>query len=502
MAEWGFYGREEPLKELRRIVDAERWFFCRIQGRRRIGKTTLLAKLAEANEDLASRLIYMQVPDSDERDVASVFRRNLSESDSDIAKELAPGVKDFAAMSAAISQLCTAGLVIVLDEFQYFTRAKLRPFNSFLQAEVDKLRNAKLKQGGLFVLGSLQSEMDALLSDKAAPLYGRITSQIHLDHWDFEDLLAVFRSQGVVEPSQWLTLWTFFEGVPKFYHDAYEQDLFSVPPDEFAKELLTRLFMRGSSPLSEEADTWFLRELRGKAVSILHYLADHPGCSHGDLLAALNEEGDAGALGTHLARLVQNYQMVDRLLPVFSNSNSRNARYYITDNFLEAWLAVAKPARETARLKPMEKVLTAALPRLYGLEGFAFEKLIRNLHQEVSRKGLGEFELTELKLGYWNRPRDVSRQIEIDLVALDDVHKIIRFGSCKRASSAHDGAELARFDAHVAGFLQAGEHKHLAGWTREMVLFAPEFSAEQRAALMDRGYMCRDLRDYAALFER
>jgi len=130
MADWAFYGREEPLIELRRIVGAKRWFFCRIQGRRRIGKTTLLAKLAEADADLSSRLIYMQVPDSDERDVASVFRRNLAESDSAMAKALAPGVKDFASMSLAISQLCTAGLVIVLDEFQYFTRAKLRPFNS------------------------------------------------------------------------------------------------------------------------------------------------------------------------------------------------------------------------------------------------------------------------------------------------------------------------------------------------------------------------------------
>jgi len=67
----------------------------------------------------------------------------------------------------------------------------------------------------------------------------------------------------------------------------------------------------------------------------------------------------------------------------------------------------------------------------------------------VSRKGLSDFELTELKLGYWNRPRDVARQIEIDLVALDEGNKIIRFGSCKRTA---------------------------------------------------RGYLCRDLRDYAALF--
>lgn len=40
----------------------------------------------------------------------------------------------------------------------------------------------------------------------------------------------------------------------------------------------------------------------------------------------------------------------DGRLPVFSKSASRNARYYLTDNFLQAWLSFAKPAKEFARL--------------------------------------------------------------------------------------------------------------------------------------------------------
>lgn len=85
--------------------------------------------------------------------------------------------------------------------------------------------------------------------------------------------------------------------------------------------------------------------------------------------------------------------MVDKLHPVFSDSKSRNARYYIADNFLKAWLAIAKPAREAARLKPADKALDPALRRLETLEDTAFEKLVRNLHIEMSRKGKGDFEL-------------------------------------------------------------------------------------------------------------
>ena len=496
MNAWSFYGRTESLAELRRIFAAGRWFFCRIEGRRRIGKTSLLGELARQDADLGNRLVYMQVPDSDERDVAYPFAQSLASSGHERAQTLAAGVSNFPTMAAAIGELCAEGLIVVLDEFQYFTRSKLHSFNSFLQAEVDKLRSAQLKHGGLVVLGSLQSEMNALLDDRSAPLYGRVTAQIRLDHWDFEDLLSVFASQEIRRPDQWLTLWTFFEGVPKFYHDAYEQDLFGMSDDRFAFELLRRMFIRSSSPLSEEADTWFLRELRGKAVSVLHFLADHAGCGHAEIVAALADE-EKGALGTHIARLVDRYRMVDKLQPVFSDSKSRNARYYIADNFLQAWLAVAKPAREEARLKPLEKVIPTALRRLETLEGYAFEKLVRSLHLEMSRKGKGDFELSQLQLGYWNRSRDAAKAIEIDLVALDEPNKKVRFGSCKRSAAAH---HLPVFEQHVQAFLQTSGHKHLADWDREMVLFSPVFSEGDRQHYHSKGYMTRDLVDYANLF--
>lgn len=497
MAEWSFYGRSDELAELRRIVESGRWYFARIEGRRRIGKTTLLSQLARSAPELASSLVYMQVPDSDERDVAATFRRSLA--DHEVTTVPAGSIVDFASMAQAIALLCQAGHVVVLDEFQYFTRAGLRAFNSFLQAQVDKLRSMNLPRGGLIVLGSLQAEMNSLLDDKAAPLYGRITAQLRLDHWDFEDLMAVYRDHGIERASQWLTLWTFFEGVPKFYHDAFEQDLFQAAPEEFSRELLTRMFLKGASPLSEEADTWFLRELRGQAISVLNYLANHPGCSNGEILGALKEPHETTPISTVIGRLVNNYGMVEKLQPVFSDSKSRNARFYIADNFLQSWLSVVKPAREAARLRPMDKALALATPRLETLEGASFEKLVRRLHVEMSRKGRGDFELSHLQLGYWNRPRDLANLVEIDLVALDETNRRIRFGSCKRSASAHDAKSIARFAQHVRSFLQAREHRYLAGWHQEMVLFAPEFTTSARQQLESQGWRCLDLQHYAQL---
>lgn len=206
MADWKFYGRTEPLSELIRIVNAGRWFFCGIEGRRRIGKTSLLSQLTSADGSLSKNLLYLQVPDSDERDVVATFQRALTDCEHDLARQSRSTVVDFPSMARAIGELCRAGVVVVIDEFQYFTRTGLKSFNSFLQAEVDKLRDANTRQGGLFVLGSLHADMHQLLEEKGAPLYGRLTQRIKLDHWDFEDLLDIFRSQDVLAPSQWLTV--------------------------------------------------------------------------------------------------------------------------------------------------------------------------------------------------------------------------------------------------------------------------------------------------------
>jgi len=500
MTDWSFYGRGTQLEELKRLVHRENWFFCRIQGRRRIGKTALLKHLATLDGDLLARLLYMQVPDSDQFDVVATFKAALGQSDLQVARDLVPKVDDFASMAAAIGTLCRAGMVVVLDEFQYFTRAALRAFNSFLQAQVDILRGTK--GGGLFVLGSIHSEMEALLDDKGAPLYGRLTSQQHLNHWDFEDLMTVYRAHGLEDPYEWLSLWSFFEGVPKFYRDCYEQGLFDVEPAACQAELLKRMFLMSSSPLTEEADTWFLREIRGRGVSILSFLAQNPGCTNGEVNAAFagKDEKDKKALAAYLGTLVNHYGLVERQLPVFSDSTSRNARYYIADNFLQGWLAVAKPARDVVRLKPMDRAIEYALPRMNTHEGHAFEKLIRQLHIECSQKGKGDFSLTDINLGFWNRPRDASRNIEIDVVAMDGDTKTVRFGSCKRSASAHTPGALAEFDRHIEAFLGTKEGKRVLGWNVQKACFSPRFTAGERTALRARGYDTRDLLDYARLF--
>ena len=109
---------------------------------------------------------------------------------------------------------------------------------------------------------------------------------------------------------------------------------------------------------------------------------------------------------------------------------------------------------------PIEKYLSLATH-----EGFAFEKLVRQILQECSRKGVGDFSLTEMVSSYWNKAE--GGNIEIDVVAVDAEGKKLRRGSCKRNSSAHDAQALAVFDGHVARFLSSKTGQRFGDYTIE-----------------------------------
>ncbi len=486
--DWGFYGRNQELAEVERILSSGRWFFCSISGRRRIGKTTLIQRALKNNPGINE--FYFQVPDSDERGVVQAFQEALEDYDANM--KVVQQIRTFGDMANVIEYLCNNGFIVIIDEFQYFHRKSLSEFASHLQGYVDKLRNTK--KGGLFVLGSIHTEMTAILEDQTSPLFNRITDRIELDHWDFETLFEMFDTHGVNDPEHVLFLWAIFEGVPKFYRDAHDQGVLSLT-DDFRQTTLLRLFFEGSSPLRDEATNWFLRELRGRYDSILKILANDGPCSLAQLKAEYSRAGSGGEtqLGGYLTTLIDRYRMVEKLQPVFAGSRARKARYAITDNFLTAWLRGIARNVQMARVQPVAKPVARADEMLAVHEGYAFEKMIRQLTEEASRKGVGDFALTDIVHGYWNKAD--GSDIEIDMVAINDEDEIVRFGSCKRNAASHENS-LNKFDIHIDRFMETKEGKHFTGWAIEKALYSPVFGANQRAKLTVKGFHCLDLNDF------
>lgn len=493
MAEWGFYGRRAELAEIDKILARGRFFFCAISGRRRIGKTSLIQE-AIRRRGLTDHALYVQVPDSDERGVIQAFEDSIEDvlEDQEFARK---NCANFSEIAILLFILWKNGWITALDEFQYFHRKALAEFQSYLQTYIDRARAEESVGGGLFTLGSIHTEMTAILEDRASPLFNRVTDRLDIGHWDFETLFEMFRAHDIGDAHHRLFLWCLFEGVPKFYRDCFDQGVLR-PGTNYRSNTLRTMFFEGSSPLKDEADNWFLRELRGRYDTVLTLLARLGPLSHGQLTAEYDRTGPAqeNQLAGYLKVLIEKYGMVEKLQPILSSDRQRNARYAITDNFLSAWLAALQRNVRLARIRPIDEAVAKADISLQTHEGYAFEKLVRQITEECSRKGVGDFSLTQLVAGYWNKAD--GSDIEIDMIALDETERRIRFGSCKRSAGAHNSQALANFDDHVGRFLATKTGAPYRDWKIEKALYAPTFSSTQRKALGQGGMVCVDMIDF------
>jgi AAA+ ATPase superfamily predicted ATPase len=470
MAGWGFYGRRDELDRLRSILGRGRWFFVKIAGRRRIGKTTLIRQALDGMTDRS--VYYVQVPDSGEAGVISAVTDALDTFK--VPVERYPRPRNLAEVVKLVEALAEDGFVVVLDEFQYFNRPAFAEFCSLLQAAADRLSaKAGRVRGGWVVLGSIHTEMTALLEERSAPLYGRVTNPFDLDHLDTASVLTILREHADASPERLLFLWTLFEGVPKYYRDAYEERVLSAE----RRALLQRMFFDSSAPLQTEADTWFLREIGGKADTVLKFVARKPGMMHNELVKEIESASgeEVKNIGSYLKTLTERYRLIERKLPVFAKDEERKGRYYVTDNFLAAWLT-ALVSRVSARtFRAVEQLVAEADERLETVEGIGLEKLVGQLYEERSRRGIGDFALSRRIRGYWDR-----KDTEIDLVAVNDDDKRIRFGSCKRSPNKLLSG-VTDFRNHVDRFLN--ENRAYQKWKVEYVGVAPRLSAEERKVL-------------------
>ena len=495
-ASWNFYGRHDELGSLLEKLRERRWFFASIRGRRRIGKTALVQQaLRLLAEDRNARApLLVQLPDSNPTDCAAVFRNALRETGLEDSLDYGQPIRDLPGVAAAVGFLCASGTIVALDEFQLCRDGPLRALPSLLQAQVDRLQDQDTR-GGLIVLGSVQAEMEALLDDRKAPLFGRTTFQITLDPWDLRTIFEVCDAHGASDPTRCLTLCTLFGGVPKYWRHFAETEGLEAIPDwsDWAAELCARLFLRSDAILREEGESLMGHELRRSYLTILRTLAERRVCTHAELSEALPEQA---SLGPYLRTLTKDLRLIDKEQPVFAGTSSRGARYVVSDPFLRAWLAVLQPACQAARISPVHDVARRLLPRLRTLEGHAFERMIRSASEEAARAGVDDFPLSDLVRGYWNRARTIPGTIEIDLVAWNDHERRVRFGSCKRSGDGHDTRSLLAFRKHVDRFLSTSIGARFRDWRQELTLYCPRFSDKQRTILKNDGWTCLDLTDF------
>ena len=495
MTNWPFYGRTRELGGLLERLRNDRWSFGTIQGRRRIGKTALVREAlairdAEGQGTHAAMLVRLAA-DSPEN-LAHAFRRAAQHQG--LGALLGdPDPAPLRRMALDIGRLCESGVLVVLDEFQVCHRGPLAGLPSWLQGEVDRLHESGAP-GKLVLLGSVQTQMAAMLQDTREPLYGRTDFSISLGPWELATIFEVCADLGVRDSRRVLTLWTLLGGVPKYWRHCFEEGLGARGGDwrSWARDLCSVLFFEPDAALGEEGDILLGPEIRPPARAVLQAIAERGRVTRPGIAGAAPGVRDPGA---QLRVLADGMGLLRREAPFATGPRLRDERYVVADPFLRAWLTVLRPVRDLARMRPNSLVAEDLTDRLAVLEGGAFEEIVRAAMVETSRAGHPDFPVSAEPVSFRRKSRPGRPAFEIDVVAWDEQDRHVRFGSCKRNAREHTRESVARFRSAVTEFLRA-EGSRFAGWDQQIVLFSPVFSAQERTAFGTQGLVCRDLGDY------
>ncbi len=78
-------------------------------------------------------------------------------------------------------------------------------------------------------------------------------------------------------------------------------------------------------------------------------------------------------------------------------------RFYLRDNFLRSWLGALSVAVSSMNFRPVADLVREADQGLETAEGHGLERLVAALYEERSRKEIGDFPLSRMIEGYWDR---------------------------------------------------------------------------------------------------
>ena len=201
-----FYDREQEIDFLRetRKKAVKTACFTVVTGRRRIGKTTLIAK---AYED--APFVYFFVARKAEADLCEVYLEEISEK---LGIPTLGSSRHFSDIFRYLMQLSQKqSFTLVIDEFQDFYRVNKSVFSE-MQDIWDTYE--KTSHINLIVCGSIYSMMQKIFKDNKEPLYGRNTGELRVKPfrpsvlkqimqdakpgYNKEDLLAMFSFTGGV----------------------------------------------------------------------------------------------------------------------------------------------------------------------------------------------------------------------------------------------------------------------------------------------------------------
>lgn len=418
-----FIGRHHELAALEEAWKGSRSAFVPIYGRRRVGKTELIAQFMTSKPGIY--YVGKRLP-------AENQLREFADEVARLTEEPALAGARLASWKSAFELLVSrhkgeGKLIIALDEFQWMVEVSPE-LPSVLQELWDRYwsRGRKVM---LIVCGSYLGFMEREVLGKRSPLFGRRTAQIllrpfnHLEARQFHPRLSMEDHARV---------YAICGGIPS-YLLAFDQDL-SV------EQNIVAALIKETGVLAREPEFLLREELRDLIPyhAVLVSLAKGIG-RPSDLGKATGI--DIRGLNYHLSTLMD-LGYVQRRYPLTDRTPSkRSVRYALDDPLLRFWFRFVFPNQSSLRVPgPEEGFSDRIRPELDAYFGLCYERLCREAlpfiyHAEGLRAAytIGE---------YWDK------EVQIDVVGHRE-DNWTDIGECKWGAIASLGTVVGELERKV-----------------------------------------------------
>lgn len=401
-----FIGRGKELDNLEKRWKKGSFECVVVYGRRRIGKTTLIRRFCEGRAAIFTSAIESSIGENLKIIDAAValYATGVDISDS------AAGFPDFEAALETIFRLAQRERIIwVIDEYPYLAQSD-PSVSSRLQHAIDRYKdNSKLM---LILSGSSMSFMERQVLGYKSPLYGRRTSQMKIEPFDFLESLEYLKGMDAEEGA---AVYGITNGIPQY--------LAQFDPAVTLADNIRDNVIDTSAFLFEEPMNLMQQELRKPMEynNVIRAIAS----GH----SRLNEIATASHMDTSLlVSYVNNLidlGIVGRQTP-FGHEKSRRPLYHIVDGFFRFWYSLVAPRLSLIQAGQIDLAMNGIMAAMSRFMGPVFENMCRQWLWSCN--GADDplpFPIAEM--GRWWGPDPAShRQEEIDIVA--------------RGLDEHDGA--------------------------------------------------------------
>ncbi|MBU4245692.1 MAG: ATP-binding protein [Nanoarchaeota archaeon] len=401
-----FIDRHDELDYLKKEYQDSTFKFISVIGRRRVGKTRLIEEFIENKKNA----VYFFVQELDDTELRLSFAEKLH-------RELKLNFLGTPSWEIIFEEILKASenyrMVIILDEFQRFLSIN-KSVPSILQEYVDKY--GKKSKLFLIVMGSSIGMMHKMF-DHTSALYGRRTGQLNILPMQPFYLKEWFPGASLEEI---IEIYSIFGGTPKYLEE--------VDAKQPIIENIKNKILSKRSILYNEPENLVKAELPDSSTyfNILKLISEGKN-KPSEIAGFLTVKQTS--LSYFLSVLENDMELIKRETAVTEEkTRSKKAIYKMSDNFFRFWFRYVYPYKSDLEIDNTGIVIEKIERELNAFIGRSFEDVCRmavlrlDLPFNPSKTG-----------GWWGFYRDggTRKEIEIDIVALNESAKEILFAECK-----------------------------------------------------------------------